>query len=83
MASSLPVVATRVGSIPAFVEGAAELVEPRDTAQLAIAISRLVQHGERRQMLIREGRKIALENTLERRSLEMIAKIHNYLDEIK
>jgi glycosyltransferase involved in cell wall biosynthesis len=83
MANSLPVVATRVGSIPAFVEKAAELVQPRDAAQLANAISRLIQYGERRQMLIREGRKLALENTLERRSFEMIAQIQNYLDEIK
>jgi len=79
MAHSLPVVATRVGSIPAFVEEAAELVEPRRPLELTEAISRLIHDGERRRHLIRVGQKLAQENTVENRACDMASIIRNYL----
>lgn len=81
MASSLPVVATRVGSITDFVEGAAKLIQPRDVKELVLAISELINNREMRQNYIREGRKLAQENTLEKRSLELIDHIRSFLDE--
>lgn len=79
MAYSLPVVATRVGSISAYLEGAAELVQPGDVSGLANSISRLIHDSDRRKFLIREGRKLAEENTLERRSQELITALNKYI----
>ena len=79
MAHGLPVVATRVGSIPAFVEDAAELVEPHNSLDLAEAITRLVHDPRRRQYLIAEGQKLANENTLDKRAKEMMQQIQTYL----
>ena len=79
MAHSLPVVATRVGSIPAYVEGAAELVQPKDVSGLANSISLSIHDSNRRKFLIREGRKLAKENTLERRSQELITALNEYI----
>ncbi len=79
MANSLPVVATMVGSIPAFVGGAAELVKPRDAAGLATAITRLIHDGERRRYIIHEGYRLAEGNTLENRTKEMVGAISAYV----
>ena len=83
MANSLPVIATRVGSIPDFIGGAAELVQPRDAHALAAATATLIGDRPRRQRLIQEGRKLAQENTLERRTIELIDAIGSYLHETK
>ena len=48
MAHSLPVVATRVGSIPDFIEGIAELAEPNNPEDLANCISKLMHDQELR-----------------------------------
>jgi glycosyltransferase involved in cell wall biosynthesis len=79
MANSLPVIATRVGSIPDFVEGAAELIEPRDATLLVLAIEKLISHPQYRQILIQTGYQLAQKNTLEVRSLEMLQHIEEYL----
>lgn len=80
MANSLPVVATRVGSIPAFVEGAAELVLPGQADALAEGILRLIRHPELRQELIAKGFELARGNTLEVQGTAMIGKIEAWLE---
>jgi glycosyltransferase involved in cell wall biosynthesis len=81
MANSLPVVATDVGSIRDFVAEAASIVPPARPEQLANAIFDIFQNSSRRQELIRKGRELARENTLERQVTKMVSiirsKIHN------
>ena len=80
MAQCLPVVATRVGSIPAFVEGAAELVRPGDVVALAGAIARLIHHPEDRRKLIERGLALARSNTLEAQVAPMVTKMQSWLE---
>jgi glycosyltransferase involved in cell wall biosynthesis len=81
MAHSLPVVATRVSSIPAFIEGAAELVEPKDPDGLAKAIFKLLNSPELRQNYILRGMELAKKNTLEVQVGEMVRTIEKWLEE--
>ncbi len=80
MANSLPVVATRVGSIPDFVAGAAELTPARDPSALADAIARLIHDGSRRRGFISAGQSLARQNTLELRAREMVDIMQAYLE---
>jgi glycosyltransferase involved in cell wall biosynthesis len=75
MAHSLPVVATRVGSIPQFVGDAVALVDPGDAEGLACAIADLLRNPARRQAMIARGREIARENTLETQTERMVAHL--------
>lgn len=75
LAHCLPVVATRVGSIPDYIEGSAELVAPRDPVALAEGILRLLRDPDRRRQHIRNGLQLARQNTLEARAEEMICEI--------
>lgn len=79
MAHSLPVVATRVGAIPHFIEGVAELVVPRNVAALVMALRNLFDKPQHRQLLIRNGRMLARQNTLEERSASMIAHLQQWV----
>lgn len=79
MASSLPVIATRVGSIPSFVEGAAELIAPNKPSILADAIERLLRNPGLRQMYIQQGMKLARKNTLEFQSKIMITALETWI----
>lgn len=79
LAHSLPVVATRVGSIPSFLPQAAELVIPGDARELAEGIRRLIHGPEVRRRLIGEGIKLARENTLEFRVEEMVSRIKDWV----
>jgi glycosyltransferase involved in cell wall biosynthesis len=83
MSQSVPVVATRVGSIPDFVDDAAELVEPRDVKALAIAIQRVIQNPERRRLMIRKGLLLARDNTLKNSSEKIINELVAYLNNRK
>ncbi len=76
MAHSLPVIATNVGSIPDFIEGAAEIVPPRNPTALARAIHLLTTDSKRRQMNIQRGLELARKMTLE-------AQVPPLLEEIK
>lgn len=80
MASSLPVVATQVGSIPAFISDAALLVPPKNVPALTQAVKSLLTEPDLRQRLIQRGMALARENTLERRAEEMIKQIEHWLD---
>src|SRR6266498_670568 len=73
MANSLPVIATKVGSIPAFIEGAAELIPPGRVEALADAVAKLIHHPEVRQNLILRGLELAQKNTLEIQVGAMVA----------
>lgn len=81
MAQGLPVVATKVGSIPEYLRDGrtAVLVDPQDPAELAGGLRRLFEDKELRRRLIREARAEARSNTLERRSREIVASIEEYV----
>jgi len=82
MAHSLPVIATKVGSIPAFIENAAELIQPRSVEEISFVIKRLIYDQNRRKELITKGFELAKTNTLEVRSTEIIDSLKNYLTNI-
>ena len=81
MAHSLPVVATRVGSIPDFIEGVAELVEPRDPTALAQSVKKLIDDSELRKKNIARAFEIAKENTLETQVEKMSHEIIQWVEE--
>jgi len=80
MAHSVPVVATTVGAIPHHVGGAAALVPPNDATALAKAIRALLADPPRRQELIRRGRRLASNMTLEIQSRQMVAEIKSWIE---
>ena len=80
MAHSLPVVATRVGSIPDFVKGAAGLVPPKDPDELARGIKRLIEDKGLRKRYIRKGFTLASQNTLEVQVGDMAKAIHTWVE---
>ncbi len=71
MAHCLPVVATRVGSIPDFITGAAELVEPKNPQNLSAGISKVIHNTSLRQEYISKGFVLASQNTLKTQVGEM------------
>jgi glycosyltransferase involved in cell wall biosynthesis len=81
MAHSVAVVATRVGSIPQLVDGAAELVPPNDVRSLSGAIRTLIHSPERRKELIRNGRALASDMTLEKQVGKMVREIERFVTE--
>ncbi len=80
MAHSVPVIATRVGSISAYVKNLEEgiLIPPRDPSAIADAVEQLIENPHLRQKLIRDGRKLAGENTLQKRTGEIINNLERY-----
>lgn len=83
MVHSLPVVATRVGSIPDFIEGVAELVEPRDPTALAQSVRKLIDDSELRKKYMARAFEIAKENTLETQVEKMSHEIIHWVEENK
>jgi glycosyltransferase involved in cell wall biosynthesis len=83
MAQSVPVIATRVGSIPHFLKhlSSAYLVEPSAPDGLANAIGRLISEPALRRCLIKGGMRLAKENTLDRRAQEMVSAIEQWIPE--
>lgn len=79
MASSLPVVATRVGSIPHFINGAAQLVEPGGAVALAAALRRVINDPALRQQMIQSGSKLAHDITLEKQISRMVTQIEAWI----
>lgn len=79
MASSLPVIATSVGSIPDFVQEAAVIVPPSNPQAMADAVHSLVDNQELRMRLIKKGLKLAKENTLEIQSANIFDSITTWL----
>ncbi|MEL7658701.1 MAG: glycosyltransferase family 4 protein, partial [Bacillota bacterium] len=83
MAHSLPVIATGVGSIPDFIGDAAVIIEPQSVSGIVDAINFLISNPTKRQNFINMGQELAKENTLNRRSLEMISEIDKHLETIR
>lgn len=82
MAHSLPVVATKVGSIQAFLgDSTALLVAPSNSSELATAIRRIIVEPALRSKVITQGLKLARENTLEGRAHELITGIKAWIVE--
>lgn len=81
MAHCLPVVATRVGSIPDFIHGAAELVDPKNPIALAAGIERIIDDPVLRKEIIKSGFQLAVQNTLEVQVSEMAGVIKAWVAE--
>lgn len=77
----LPVIASRVGGIPAFLEHeqTALLTGPADVAGLAAAIERLMGECSLRARLERQGRALMGENTLEANRDRIVKVLHDSL----
>lgn len=67
MANSCPVIATRVGSIPDYLEHGkhARLIEPRSAEAISEAVEHLIENTNVREQLIQNGYTLTMENTLE------------------
>lgn len=83
MAHSLPVVATRVGSIPQYLEHGRSAWLLKDSSSRAIAdgILELIANDDLRKGLIQIGREIARGNTLETRTKELVVNLQNWLSQ--
>jgi len=79
LASSLPVIASRVSSIPNYINDCSVLVEPKKPKEIANAIKQIISEKENRKKMISIGFSKARENTLEKRSKEMIDTIKIYM----
>lgn len=55
MAAGVPIVAARVGGIPAVVDGSARLVPPKDAKALATALRTLLEHPDQAAQLVQQG----------------------------
>ncbi len=79
MANSLPVIATKVGSMPHFLSNkkTALLIDPMNVAQLVSAIEELINDIELRKTLIQNGFQLAKQNTLESQAKKLIEAINN------
>jgi glycosyltransferase involved in cell wall biosynthesis len=79
MANSLPVIATRVGSIPHFLKDGhdALLIEPQNPDHIVDAVNKIIDDSDLRRGLIQNGYKMAGENTLEELTSKMIDLLQN------
>ncbi len=79
MANSLPVIATKVGSMPHFLSDkeTALLIDPMKVDQLVEAIEQLIVNPVLRANLITGGYQLAKQNTLESQAKKMIEAITN------
>ena len=83
MANSVPVIATRVGSIPHLIEGAAELVMPNNIDELTFSIKKMLGSPDLRKDYIRKGFALAKENTLEVQSAKMMDTMNAWVRDVK
>ena len=83
MASSMPVIATKVGSIPIILENDkhACLIDEGSAEQIALKIKELLQDPILRKRLIQYGLGLAKENTNEIQASKMREIMNNYLEE--
>jgi len=75
MANGLPVIATRVGSIPHFLNDGKDalLIEPKNVDELVTSISKVLTQTDLRRKLIANGALLAKENTLEIQTKRLIS----------
>ena len=83
MANSLPVITTKVGSIPTTLHHLenAYLIDPKNSTQLSEAISELINNTDLRKNLISKGLALAKENTLEVQSKNILNNIKKLMHE--
>lgn len=81
MANSCPIIATRVGSIPHYLEHEhhALLIEPKDVGSIVQAVKRMVSDEALRQTLIRNGYALAQTNTLEIQTKRLVQILEQHL----
>lgn len=81
MANSCPVIATRVGSIPHYLEYEhhALLIEPKDVDGIVEAVKRLLSDEALRQKLIRNGYALAQTNTLEIQTKRLVQILKEHI----
>ena len=79
MAHSLPVIATNVGSISDYIQDSAVIIEPKNPSAIAGAVLRLINDSQERQTIIKRGRLLVKENTLDQRAKQMSTEIMNFL----
>jgi glycosyltransferase involved in cell wall biosynthesis len=79
MASSVPVIATKVGSLPDYISGSSLLIEPGDVQGLTDAIRKVIVDKQLRRELIKKGLETVKEDTIENRSIELITEIKKWL----
>lgn len=78
MAQSLPVIATKVGAIPHYLENNenALLIEPKKTSEIVNALNILVKNESLRFKLMKNAMRLARENTLENQTKKLIQAIY-------
>ncbi len=83
MANSLPVIATDVGGIPAYLTDKKNvlLIKPKNVIQICNAIKQVINNNTLRKNLIINGFDIATDATLEIQSKKIINLIKNVIDE--
>lgn len=81
MAHGLPIVTTRVGSIPHFLAHGESvwLLNDKTGSAIAAGIREIIQHPDIRTKLIQQAYQIARENTLEVRTRELITALASYM----
>lgn len=74
MANSLPVIATKVGGIPYYLEANkhALLIEPKNISAISEAIELLILDTDLRTQLIQNGFELVQDNTIEKQTFLMI-----------
>lgn len=80
MAHCVPVVATKVGSIPSFIQGTAVLIRPGSPQALAEGIDEVIHNENLRRENIKNGFALARKNTLEKQSRSMVEKMKTWLE---
>lgn len=80
MANGLPVVASKVGSIPAYLNHGEDslLIEPRDASGLAEQLKVVIKDRDLRIRIIRNGLELARQNTLERQARRLVRVLESH-----
>lgn len=74
MANGLPVIATKVGSIPKYLDQTnSVLIEPKDSQAIYTAIVKVIEQQDFRKNLIKRGQLLSKENTLEQQTKKTIS----------
>ncbi|WP_333889200.1 glycosyltransferase family 4 protein [Sphingobacterium siyangense] len=77
MANSLPVIATKVGGIPSYLENEtnALLIEAKDVSSITEAVNRLISDNNLRERMIENNLQLVAENTLPKQTLKLITSM--------
>lgn len=75
MASCVPVIATKVGSLPDYIGHCSTLIEPGDIKGLEDGIKKIIYDGDYRRQLIEKGFEVVKNDTVEKRAEELLEKL--------